>query len=189
MAFYRKNDALTKSQLRIVDKNDNEVEIGETGHIQVKGDNIFLGYWKKDDKSHESFTADGFFRTGDLGVFNKSHYVSIIGRAKDMIITGGLNVYPKEIETYLNKINGVIESAVIGLPHPDFGEAVTAVIVKNDGAKIQGNDIIAAMKEKLANYKAPKKVVFVKSLPRNAMGKVQKNILRDHYNSLFSLSL
>ncbi len=173
------------TQLRIVNDKDNEVEVDEAGHIQVKGDNVFGGYWKKEDKTKESCTKDGYFRTGDIGVKADNGYISIVGRAKDMIITGGINVYPKEIEALIDKMDGVKESAVVGLPHLDFGEAVTAMVVLKTDCALQNNDVISSIKRTLANYKVPKKVLFIDELPRNAMGKVQKNILRKKFAALY----
>ena len=169
-------------QLRIVDAEGIEVEDGAVGDIEVKGANVFQGYWNLPEKTAEEFTRDGFFRTGDKGQVDQDGYVSIVGRAKDMIITGGLNVYPKEIELLIDDVDGVSESAVIGLPHPDFGEAVTAVIVTDAGAEISEQDIIDHVKAHAANFKVPKAVYFVDSLPRNTMGKVQKNLLRDKFS-------
>lgn len=171
--------------LRIVDDRDKEVDKNVEGHIQVKGANVFSGYWRKQEKTQESFTEDGFFRTGDIGIKADNYYISIVGRAKDMVITGGINVYPKEIEALINKIDGVKESAVIGLPHSDLGEAVTAVVVLNGNIELQPNEIVATVKKSLANYKVPKEVVFIEELPRNAMGKVQKNVLRDKLLNLY----
>ena len=168
--------------VRLVDDTDTEVPSGEVGQLLVKGDNVFKGYWRQPQKTAEEFTADGWFRTGDLARMDADGYVSIVGRAKDLIISGGLNIYPKEIESYLDKLDGVLESAVIGVPHPDFGEAVTAVIVcKPDGAPLTEAGVIAALKERIAGFKVPKRVHFVPELPRNTMGKVQKNILRERY--------
>src|SRR6185436_17169143 len=136
----------------------------------------FIGYWRNPEKTREEFTADGWFRTGDVGVFDADGYVSIVGRAKDLIITGGYNVYPKEIELVIDAMPGVAESAIVGIPHPDYGEAVTAAIVLSDGAaQVTEADVIARLKSLLAGYKVPKRVHFVDALPRNAMGKVQKN--------------
>jgi malonyl-CoA/methylmalonyl-CoA synthetase len=150
---------------------------GETGVIEIKGPSVFGGYWRMPEKTAEEFTADGFFQTGDVGRQDPDGRVWISGRAKDLIISGGFNVYPKEIELILDEMDGVTESAVIGLPHPDFGEAVTAVVI---GAGDEAA-MIAALREKLAAFKAPKRVFFVDELPRNAMGKVQKNLLRARY--------
>ena len=139
------------------------------------------------DKTAEEFTEDGFFKTGDIASLDEDGYISIIGRDKDMIISGGLNVYPKEIESILDRLNGVTESAVIGVPHADFGEAVVAVIVRDPYLTKQGQltetQIITEMKATIAGFKVPKQVHFVDSLPRNTMGKVQKNILRETYTS------
>jgi malonyl-CoA/methylmalonyl-CoA synthetase len=149
----------------------------EIGHIQVKGPNVFRGYWNMPEKTAQEFTEDGFFKTGDLGKFDQDGYLSIVGRSKDLIISGGYNIYPKEIELILDAVPGVVESAVIGLPHKDFGEAVCAVLVCRHA--IDTDQLIAALKTQIANFKVPKKIVVVDELPRNAMGKVQKNLLRD----------
>ncbi len=161
------------------------MKAGEIGRIQVKGENIFRGYWRMPEKTREEFTADGFFRTGDMGKEDADGYVSIIGRSKDLIITGGLNVYPKEIEEVIDAMPGVVETAVVGVPHPDFGEAVIAAVVRQDneqGAALSEAGIIGALKGVLANFKVPKRVHFVESIPRNSMGKVQKSILRKQYS-------
>ncbi len=160
------------------------IDGGDTGGIEIKGANVFSGYWRMPAKTAEEFTADGYFKTGDIGAVDEAGYVSIVGRAKDLIISGGFNVYPKEIELVIDVIPGVTESAVIGLPHPDFGEAVTAVIVRaKDGATLTEADIIVKVRSELANFKVPKRVHFVDELPRNTMGKVQKNILRGRFSS------
>ena len=171
--------------LRIVDDKDRPLQTGEVGQLQVKGDGVFKGYWRQPQKTAEDFTADGYFRTGDLARFDNDGYVSIVGRAKDLIITGGLNVYPKEIESCLEKLDGVVESAVIGAPHPDFGEAVVAVVVRQPGREdVTEAGLLAALKQKIAGYKVPKRVFFIPELPRNTMGKVQKNLLRERYAKL-----
>jgi malonyl-CoA/methylmalonyl-CoA synthetase len=168
--------------LRIVNDSDETLPTGEVGQIQVKGANVFKGYWRQPEKTAEEFTADGYFRTGDLARLNDDGYVSIVGRAKDLIISGGLNIYPREIESYLDKIDGLLESAVIGVPHPDFGEAVIAVVVRNpEGANLTEAGVITALKNRIAGFKVPKRVFFVPELPRNTMGKVQKNLLRERY--------
>jgi malonyl-CoA/methylmalonyl-CoA synthetase len=157
-------------------------EAGETGVIEVKGPSVFSGYWRMPDKTREDFTQDGFFITGDVARQDPDGRVWISGRAKDLIICGGLNVYPKEIELVLDELDGVIESAVIGVPHPDFGEAVVAVILgSGDEAAI-----VAAARAQLAAFKAPKRVFFVGELPRNAMGKVMKNRLRESFAGTFA---
>jgi malonyl-CoA/methylmalonyl-CoA synthetase len=173
--------ALEGTQLRVVDNEGEPCRTGENGHVQVKGANIFPGYWRMPEKNAEEFTSDGFFRTGDMGSLSEDGYLTIAGRSKDLIISGGFNVYPKEIELALDDLPVVQESAVVGVPHPDFGEAVTAVVVPRGDAKATEAEIIAALKGKLANFKVPKRVHFVRELPRNAMGKVQKNVLRDKY--------
>jgi malonyl-CoA/methylmalonyl-CoA synthetase len=175
---------LPGTEVRIVDANDLPVKRGEIGGIQVRGANVFVGYWRMPEKTKEEFTADGFFRTGDMGSWDADGYVVISGRSKDLVITGGLNVYPKEIEELIDALPGVAESAVIGLPHADFGEAVTAVVVRQKnaaGAALSEAGIVAAVKAELANFKVPKRVFIVDDLPRNAMGKVQKNLLRQEY--------
>ncbi|MBI4984151.1 MAG: malonyl-CoA synthase [Rhodocyclales bacterium] len=172
------------TKVRIVDDNGKSCAPGTIGNIQVKGDNVFVGYWQMPEKTKEEFTADGWFKTGDLGSAGADGYVTISGRSKDLVISGGLNVYPKEIEEMIDALPGVVESAVIGLPHPDFGEAVTAVVVRQKtdaGSDLTEAGILAALKGELANFKLPKRIYVVDDLPRNAMGKVQKNLLRERY--------
>jgi malonyl-CoA/methylmalonyl-CoA synthetase len=152
---------------------------GAPGVVEIKGPNVFAGYWRMPEKTKEEFTADGWFKTGDVGQWSEDGYLSIVGRAKDLIISGGYNVYPKEIELVIDALPGVVESAVVGVPHPDFGEAVAAVVVKQKGAALDEAAVIAHVKTQIANFKVPKRVVFVDDLPRNAMGKVQKSMLRD----------
>lgn len=179
--------ALPGVAIRIADDKDREVAVGEVGQLLVKGGNVFMGYWRMPEKTAEEFTTDGFFRTGDLARVDADGYVSIVGRAKDLIISGGFNIYPKEIEGYLDKLDGVLESAVIGVPHPDFGEAVIAVIVRNaDGGELTDTGVVAALKSQIAGFKVPKRVFFLPELPRNAMGKVQKKLLREQYAKLFA---
>ena len=151
------------------------------GAIQVKGPNVFAGYWRMPEKTREEFTADGYFRTGDLGELLPNGYVKIVGRAKDLIISGGLNVYPKEIEEKIDSLPGIAESAVIGVPDADFGEAVTAVVVPKPGMSPSESEVIAALKAQIAGFKVPKHVHFVDALPRNTMGKVEKSVLRERY--------
>ncbi|MDE0513089.1 MAG: AMP-binding protein [Gammaproteobacteria bacterium] len=174
-------------EVRICDADGTVLPDGETGNIQVRGENVFREYWRMPEKTAEDFTGDGFFNTGDLGVIDEDGYVSIVGRSKDLIISGGLNVYPAEVEGIINDLVGVRESAVIGAPHPDFGEAVVAVVVCAPGAMLNEGKVTAHAKDRLAGYKAPKHVVFVDELPRNTMGKVQKNLLREEYKDLFRL--
>ena len=169
--------------VRVVKTDGTLCATGEIGDIQVKGPNVFKGYWRMPDKTAEEFTEDGYFKTGDVGKFDDKGYLSIVGRSKDLIISGGYNVYPKEIESVIDEMEGVVESAVVGVPHPDFGEAVTAVVVAAPGASLSEADIVGALKSKIANFKVPKRVFFVPELPRNTMGKVQKNILRDQYKT------
>jgi malonyl-CoA/methylmalonyl-CoA synthetase len=158
---------------------------GEIGMIEVKGPNVFKGYWRNPEKTKEEFRPDGFFITGDLGKIDDRGYVHIVGRGKDLVITGGYNVYPKEVETEIDAMEGVVESAVIGVPHKDFGEGVTAVVVLKAGAALDAAGIQKALEERLARFKCPKKVIVVDDLPRNAMGKVQKNVLRESYKGLY----
>jgi malonyl-CoA/methylmalonyl-CoA synthetase len=165
--------------VRVVRSDGMPCATGEIGDIQVKGPNVFKGYWRMPDKTAEEFTPDGYFKTGDVGKFDINGYLSIVGRNKDLIITGGYNVYPKEIESFIDDLEGVMESAVVGVPHADFGEAVAAVIVKEPQAALSEEDVIAHLKSCIANFKVPKRVLFVNELPRNAMGKVQKNLLRE----------
>jgi len=154
---------------------------GGVGAIEVKGPNVFAGYWRMPEKTREEFTDDGYFRTGDVGEWTPEGYVRIVGRAKDLIITGGLNVYPKEIEERIDAMDGVVESAVVGVPDPDFGEAVLAVVVARPGHALTEAGVVAALKADIASFKVPRRVHFVADLPRNAMGKVQKNVLRAEY--------
>ena len=173
---------LKGQQVRIVNRKSEPVGADEIGNIQVKGPNVFKGYWKLAQKSKEDFSLDNYFNTGDQGYFDEDGYLIIVGRNKDMIISGGLNVYPKEIESFIDKIEGVYESAVIGLEDADFGERVVAVIVKDENSKVIEENIISDMKLQMAGYKVPKQIFFTNELPRNSMGKVQKNFFRDKYN-------
>jgi len=175
--------------VRVVDPAGTECSAGTIGNVEVKGPNIFAGYWKMPEKTREEFTADGFFRTGDVGEWaDGCQYLRLVGRAKDLIITGGLNVYPLEIEERIDMLDGVVESAVIGLPDPDFGEAVTAVVVGAPGHALTEREIIGALRDEIATFKVPKRVFFTDDLPRNAMGKVQKNVLRSKYGAAGRLS-
>ena len=174
-------------ELRITDPESGKVlGADDIGMIEVKGPNVFKGYWRMPEKTTAEFTSDGFFITGDLGKIDDNGYVHIVGRGKDLVISGGYNVYPKEIENEIDAIAGVSESAVIGVPHPDFGEGVTAVVVLEAGRTLSEADIISALKGRLAAFKMPKRVLFVDAFPRNTMGKVQKNLLREAYADLFS---
>jgi len=163
-----------------------ELARDEIGMIEVKGPNVFRGYWRMPEKTKAEFRDDGFFITGDLGKIDGKGYVHIVGRGKDLVISGGFNVYPKEIESEIDAMPGVIESAVIGVPHADFGEGVTAVVVCNKGADVSEASVLKALDGRLAKFKMPKRVFIVDDLPRNAMGKVQKNILRDTYGKIYS---
>jgi len=179
--------ALPGVALRVVDpESGGPLAPGEIGMIEVKGPNVCKGYWRMPEKTRAEFRDDGFFITGDLGLVDARGYVHIVGRGKDLIISGGFNVYPKEVESEIDAIAGVAESAVIGVPHPDFGEGVTAVVVRAAGATLTEADVIAALTDRLARYKQPKRVVFVADLPRNAMGKVQKNVLRETFAKLYA---
>ena len=171
-------------EIRIVNEKGKEVEEGQIGTIELKGENIFMGYWGMNEKTQESFKEDGFFITGDLAMKDENGYYTIVGRDKDMIISGGLNVYPKEIEDVINELPNITESAVFGVQHEDFGEAVVAAVVTIDD-KNDVNRILDYIKDKIAKYKQPKKIIFMSHLPRNSMGKVQKNKLRENNKSLF----
>jgi malonyl-CoA/methylmalonyl-CoA synthetase len=173
-------------ELRVADAETGKVlPQGEIGIIEVKGPNVFKGYWRMPEKTASEFRPDGFFITGDVGKVDDRGYVHIVGRAKDLIITGGFNVYPKEVETEIDAIPGVVESAVIGVQHPDFGEGVTAVVVPAKGATLTEQQVLSALDGRLAKFKLPKRVLFLDDLPRNTMGKVQKNVLRETYKDLY----
>lgn len=175
-------------ELRITDPGVAEATLlpqGEPGMIEVRGPNVFQGYWRMPEKTAEELRADGYFMTGDIGFIDDKGYVQIVGRNKDMIISGGFNVYPKELEEILDTLPGVAESAVIGVPHPDFGEGVTAVLVAGKGAAPTEEQVLAALDGKLARFKQPKRVMVVDALPRNVMGKVQKNVLREQFKALY----
>jgi malonyl-CoA/methylmalonyl-CoA synthetase len=162
-----------------------EAAPGEVGQIEVRGPNVFKGYWRMPEKTAEELRPDGFFLTGDLGRLDPDGYLQIVGRSKDLVISGGFNVYPKEVELLLDEVPGVLESAVIGLPHPDFGEAVFAVLVARKGEALNADAALAAIRDRLARFKQPKAAVVVDALPRNTMGKVQKNLLRQTYSGWF----
>jgi malonyl-CoA/methylmalonyl-CoA synthetase len=184
--------ALPGVQVRVVDDAGIAQAPGEIGTVQVRGPNVFSGYWRMPEKTAEEFTADGWFKTGDVGRWGgesagrdvPADYLSIVGRSKDLIISGGYNVYPKEIETLIDDMPGVAESAVIGVPHADFGEAVVAVVVPKEGAALDAAAMQAELKARIANFKVPKRVHIIDQLPRNTMGKVQKNVLRETYQAL-----
>lgn len=173
-------------ELRIAEPEaGHAMSTGEVGMIEVRGPNVFKGYWQMPEKTREEFRADGFFVTGDLGVIDERGYVSIVGRAKDLVISGGYNVYPKEVEVVIDALPGVRESAVIGVPHPDFGEGVVAVVVPEPGATLTEEAIIAGLGDSLARFKQPKRVFLADDLPRNAMSKVQKKALREAHADTF----
>jgi malonyl-CoA/methylmalonyl-CoA synthetase len=163
-----------------------DLPCGQIGGIEVRGPNVFKGYWRMPEKTREEFTADGWFKTGDVGQIDERGYITIVGRSKDLIISGGYNVYPAEIEGYINDLPGVAESALVGVAHPDFGEVGVAVVTLKPGASLTGEDVIAALKSRLANFKIPKRCFVVAELPRNTMGKVQKNLLREQHKTLFA---
>ena len=181
---------LPGTAVRIVDGSGVPRPVGEIGDVQVRGPSVFAGYWRMPEKTAEEFTSDGYFKTGDVGHFGgpgkPDNHLTLVGRSKDLIISGGYNVYPKEVEGYIDEMPGIVESAVIGLPHPDFGEAVAAVVVHKPGAHVDGGEIIARLKGQIANYKVPKRVFVVDELPRNAMGKVQKSVLRERHRATFA---
>ncbi|WP_454674724.1 malonate--CoA ligase [Achromobacter pestifer] len=184
--------ALPGVQVRVVDDTGIALAPGEIGNVQVRGPNVFSGYWRMPEKTREEFTEDGWFKTGDVGRWGgesagrdvPADYLSIVGRSKDLIISGGFNVYPKEIETLIDDMPGVAESAVIGVPHADFGEAVVAVVVPKDGVSLDAAAMQLELKSRIANFKVPKRVHIIEQLPRNTMGKVQKNVLRETYKAL-----
>ncbi|MDH0737737.1 malonate--CoA ligase [Achromobacter spanius] len=184
--------ALPGVQVRVVDDAGVALAPGEIGNVQVRGPNVFSGYWRMPEKTREEFTEDGWFKTGDVGRWGgesagrdaPADYLSIVGRSKDLIISGGFNVYPKEIETLIDDMPGVAESAVIGVPHPDFGEAVVAVVVPKEGVSLDADAMQRELKARIANFKVPKRVHIIDQLPRNTMGKVQKNVLRETYQAL-----
>ncbi|MGE8635399.1 MAG: AMP-binding protein, partial [Achromobacter piechaudii] len=184
--------ALPGVQVRVVDDGGAPLAAAEIGNVQVRGPNVFSGYWRMPEKTREEFTEDGWFKTGDVGRWGgesagrqvPDDYLSIVGRSKDLIISGGFNVYPKEIETLIDDMPGVAESAVIGVPHADFGEAVVAVVVPKDGVALDAGAMQLELKSRIANFKVPKRVHIVDQLPRNTMGKVQKNVLRETYKAL-----
>jgi malonyl-CoA/methylmalonyl-CoA synthetase len=171
--------------VRVCGDDDKCLPSGEIGAIQVKGPNVFKGYWRMPEKTKEEFTPDGWFKTGDVGNVDERRYIAIVGRSKDLIISGGYNVYPAEIEAVINDMPGVAESALVGVPHPDFGEVGVAVVIAKSGVTVDGDAVVASLKAQLANFKIPKKCFVVPELPRNTMGKVQKNVLREQYKSLF----
>src|SRR5262245_2520278 len=173
--------------LRVTNPETGEIlATDETGMIEVKGPNVFKGYWRMPEKTKAEFRDDGFFITGDLGKIDQRGYVHIVGRSKDLVISGGYNSYPKEVESEIDKLPGVVESAVIGVAHPDLGEGVTAIVVKQSDCSLEERAILDALRDRLARYKQPKRIIFVGELPRNPMGKVQKNILRARYANLYA---
>ena len=177
--------ALPGVSVRIADNDGTELPCGETGVLEVKGPNVFQGYWRMPEKNQEEFRADGWFITGDLAMMTTDGRITIVGREKDLIISGGYNIYPKEIELAIDECHGVKESAIIGAPHPDFGEGVVAIVVAGDNVEIDESDILESLGGQVARFKQPKRIYFADELPRNTMGKVQKNILRDRYKDCF----
>jgi len=171
---------------RVADEDGTQLPHGQPGVLEIKGPNVFAGYWRMPEKTAEEFRPDGYFVTGDVATIDSDGRVSIVGRAKDLIISGGYNVYPKEVETQIDAIPGIGESAVIGVPHPDFGEAVAAVVTLSGEAEVDEETVTATLTDKLARFKQPKRVFFVDALPRNSMRKVQKNVLRDRYEKTFA---
>ena len=173
-------------EVRITDSAGSDVADGEVGQIEVRGPNVFKGYWQMPEKTREELRENGFFITGDLGIRESDGYITVVGRSKDLIISGGYNIYPKEIELVLDDQPGVLESAVIGVPHPDFGETIVAVLVAKDGTELNTGTIADAVGHLLARFKHPRKIVILDELPRNSMGKVQKNLLRDQFADAFT---
>jgi malonyl-CoA/methylmalonyl-CoA synthetase len=176
--------------VRVINPDTGAVEStpGTIGVLEIKGPNVCAGYWGAPEKTRAEFSADGWFKSGDLGQIDAAGYVQIVGRAKDLVITGGYNVYPKEVEGEIDSLPGVLESAVIGVPHPDFGEGVTAVVVPQPRVTLSEADLLRALQARLAKYKVPKRILIVPELPRNTMGKVQKNLLREAHKGLYTQS-
>ncbi len=174
-------------EIRVTDpETGRRLPAGDAGMIEIRGPNVFAGYWGMPEKTREEFRADGFFISGDLGRIDERGYVYVLGRGKDLVITGGYNVYPKEIELAIDALPGVLESAVIGVPHPDLGEAVTAIVVPDGGELPSEAEIVKALRANLAGYKLPKRIVTVDALPRNTMAKVQKKVLRERFRDLYA---
>ena len=173
-------------EIRVTGEGRRPLPPGETGMIEVRGPNVFPGYWRLPEKTAEELDADGWFLTGDLGTFSEDGYLSIVGRQKDLVISGGYNVYPKEVEQALDDLPGVRESAVIGVPHPDLGEGVLAVVVPEPGARLDPEAMLGALAGRLARFKQPRRLFEIDALPRNTMGKVQKNVLRERYADAFA---
>ena len=178
--------ALPGISVRIVDEHGAQAETGKPGVLEIRGPNLFDGYWRNPEKTAEDHTADGYFISGDIATQDEVGYIRIVGRAKDLIISGGYNIYPKEVELAIDALDGVVESAVIGVPHPDFGEGVVALVVREPGSALSGDEIAKALASQLAAFKRPKRIVIVDDLPRNAMSKVQKAELRKSYATSFS---
>ncbi|QJQ95982.1 MULTISPECIES: malonyl-CoA synthase [Halomonadaceae] len=173
-------------EIRVTERETHQpLPSGEIGMLEVRGPNVFIGYWRMPEKTREELLDDGFFVTGDLAMVDERGYIHIVGRDKDLVITGGYNVYPKEVEQVIDELDEVVESAVIGVAHPDFGEGVTAVVVRQPYASLSEEEVIASLSDQLAKYKQPKRVIFVDNLPRNTMGKVQKNQLRQLYRDIY----
>jgi malonyl-CoA/methylmalonyl-CoA synthetase len=177
--------ALPGVQLRICDDKDRPLPAGQAGHVQAKGPGVFRGYWRLPQRTADDFTGDLWFRTGDLGVLDAEGELTLVGRSKDVVISGGCNVYPAEVEGPLDELPGVVESAVFGVPHPDLGEGVVAVVVPAPGAQLDAAALIAALKERIAGYQVPKRIVVAAELPRDATGKVRKQSLREQHRALF----
>jgi len=176
---------LPQVQVRVADEQGDAVATGEVGNVEVRGPNVFKGYWQQPEKTKAEFRSDGYFITGDLGIIEPDGYLRLVGRAKDLIISGGLNVYPKEIEDAIDALDGVGESAVFAIPHPDFGEAVAAAVTLTANSKLSSAEIIEALRTQLASFKTPKRIYILDELPRNAMSKVQKAALRERYKDEF----
>ncbi len=180
--------ALPGVSLRLVGEDGSRPPAGQPGVLQMKGPNLFSGYWRNPEKTAQDHTADGYFVTGDVATLDDAGFVRIVGRSKDLIISGGYNVYPKEIELAIDAVAGVLESAVIGLAHPDFGEGVCAIVACSPGSELDAEEIGRVLASQLAAFKRPKKIVIVDELPRNAMGKVMKAELRAQYRDSFAAS-
>lgn len=172
---------LPGTEVRIMSEEGVPLGVEGVGSLQVRGPNVFKGYWRMPEKTAADFTEDGFFITGDLGKIDADGYVAIVGREKDLIISGGYNIYPKEVELVLNEIPGVVETAVFAYKHTDFGEGVAVAVIAEEGQAITEEEVQSFCRDRLAAYKIPRRIIYLAELPRNTMGKVQKNILRDQY--------
>jgi malonyl-CoA/methylmalonyl-CoA synthetase len=173
-------------EVRVRGETGDRVAEGEPGVLEVRGPNVFAGYWRMPEKTAQEFRDDGFFVTGDIATQDADGRVTLVGRAKDLIIAGGYNIYPAEVEAALDELPQILESAVIGVPHPDMGEGVVAIVVPRDQGFADGAALTAALADSLARFKQPRRIIFIDAIPKNTMGKVQKNLLRERYGDVFA---